>query len=238
MVRLTWLGHSSVCFQTQQTMSLCDPISDPSLLSEIPPLPEPPKAIFVSHEHWDHFHPDTISQVAADKTIIYGPKEVIDLLKEDERLCHLCSRAVEPGEMIDIGDIACEIVEASEGIAFIFTFKRDDIVAFFMGDSVLLEPMKSIQTDIVFFPMWPFKDPKCGPELAEFLKSSISIPMHFHHDLTAKQNFFIDKEKFASLIDPIGSVRSLPRGQAYDVWVSGTRVQLEPSASPPLRPAP
>ncbi len=229
MAQMIWFGHSCVGFRTEQTFCLCDPISDPDLLSEIPPLETPPKGIFVSHEHWDHFHPETISQVAAERTIIYGPKDVIDLLQTDNRLSHLCARAVEPGQMIDIGDVACEVFSASEGVAYVFTFKRDDIVVFFMGDSVLLEPMKSIEADIVFFPMWPFKDPKRGRELSDFLKSSISIPMHFHQEPSAKQNFFIDMAKFASLTDPIGTVRALSRGQDYDVWVSGAKVRLEPS---------
>jgi len=230
VVYLTWFGHSSVRFETARTSCLCDPISDPDLLSEIPPLETPPKAIFVSHEHWDHFHPETIRQVAGEATIIYGPKEVIDLAKKDERLSGLCKRAVEPGDAIDIGDVACEVVSASEGIAYVLTFKRDDIVVLFMGDSVLLEPMKSIKADLVFFPMWPFKDPRSGRELADFLKSSISIPMHYHHDASAKQNFFIDKEKFAALTDPIGTVRPLSRGQGYDVWVRGPKVLLEPAS--------
>jgi len=110
-------------------------------------------------------------------------------------------------------------------VAFVFTFKRDDIVVFFMGDSVLLKPMKDIQADVVFFPMWPFKNPESGRELAGFLESSISIPMHYHHEPSAKQNFFT----FASLADPIGTVRTLSRGQGYDLWVSGAKVRLEPS---------
>lgn len=229
VVHLTWFGHSCVRFQTARTYCLCDPISDPGLLSQIPPLEAPPRAIFVSHEHWDHFHPETIRQASGEATIIYAPREVIDLAAKDERLSGLCKRAVEPGDAIDMGDVACEVVSASEGVAYVLTFKIDDIVVLFMGDSVLLEPMISIKVDIVFFPMWPFKDPRSGRELADFLKSCISIPMHYHHDARASQNFFIAPERFASLTAPIGTVRPLSRGERYQVWVHGTKVQLEPA---------
>jgi len=105
MIKLTWFGHSCVGFRTKRTFCLCDPISDPDLVSEMPSLETSPKGIFVSHDHWDHFHPETIGKVAGERTIIYGPKEVIDLLQTDSRLSHLCARAVEPGQIIDIGDV-------------------------------------------------------------------------------------------------------------------------------------
>lgn len=200
-------------------------------MSEIPPLEAPARAIFVSHEHWDHFHPDTIEAVADCGTIVYGPEQVINSLKADERLEHLRSRPVEAGEMLDLGDIACEVFAASEGVCFVFTFKKDDIIVFFMGDSVLLEPIEAIEADVVFFPVWPFGDARSGQKLASFLRSSISVPMHFHHDTSAKTNFFVDKGELDRLNERIGTLEVLSRGQEYDVRVRGTKVRLKPLAA-------
>ncbi|MBN1593943.1 MAG: MBL fold metallo-hydrolase [Candidatus Coatesbacteria bacterium] len=231
MVQLSWFGHSTVFFRNRNCSCICDPISDQSILSSVPTLESEPRAAFVSHKHWDHFHPETISDIAAEGMMLYAPEDVVDVAQADERLSRLRLRAVQPGDMVDLGGIACEVLEASEGVAYAFTFKRDNIVIIFMGDSVLLEPMKSIRSDIVFFPLWPFKDPEHADELREFLRVNVAIPMHFHHDPSARQNFFIGEEEFKELMDSIGTARVLTRREKYEAYIRSTRLCLDPLPS-------
>lgn len=233
MVLVTWFGHSSVAFETQQDLYLCDPISDPSLCSDLPELAQPPRAIFVSHKHWDHFSPETLALIAGEETCLFAPKAVIDVAEADDKLAHLTMRPIEPGDAVDLGDVVCEVFEASEGVGYVLTFKRDDIVAFVMGDSTLLEPMEDIETDLTFFPMWALQNAENGSALSEFLNLSISIPVHYHHDRSARSNFFLHPDEFARLTEPLETIKVLKRGCHYEVRVSDGKVLIDriPSTS-------
>lgn len=227
MVLISWFGHSCVGFQTQRSLYLCDPISDLGLCCEIRELTQQPKAIFISHEHRDHFSPETISRVGSEGTFLFAPSSVTGPAKSDERFDRLSVRGVEPGDAIELGDVACEVFEASEGVAYVLTFKEDDIVAFFMGDSVLLEPMKDIEADLTFFPVWALRRTENAPALSEFLNLSISIPVHYHHDRSAKSNFFVHPGEFARLTEPIETIKVLKRAQYYNVRVSDGKVLID-----------
>ena len=229
MVLVTWWGHSSLEFRTESNRILCDPIDDRSLCSQIGETSVAPNAIFVSHSHWDHYSPSTLSRLASESTILFGAEGDVDFSLLPGSMGSVETRLLQAGDVVDLGDTAVEVFVSSEGVSYLFTFKKEDLVAFFMGDSLVLQPMKAIQADFVFFPFWLLKNERAAPALHVFLENVLSVPVHFHRDPEARPNFYVSDDEFARLTEEISHMLELPRGEPHCLCVDGSKVAVRQS---------
>jgi len=229
VVGITWFGHSAVGFKTERSRYLCDPISDERLVCTIPEAEGPARAVFVSHSHWDHLSLETLEQVSDSETLLFAPFVVLQRLESSQKLSRLAAREVNPTDLIDLGDTAVEVVEASEGVSFLFTFKADEVTALFMGDSVVTDAMGGVDADLIFFPMWALKQPSYKDRLCNFLSQSLAIPIHFHHSPDAMSNFYLDPTQFEELTRHIARLHVLPRGEEQQLWFQGETLCIGPA---------
>ena len=83
-LEITFLHHSSLIFNYAGFYIYIDPVSD--FKHNIVDFNDFPKAdvIIITHEHWDHFNPQTISLLKKAGTRIIANQRVVDMLKEGE----------------------------------------------------------------------------------------------------------------------------------------------------------
>jgi L-ascorbate metabolism protein UlaG (beta-lactamase superfamily) len=183
-------------------------------------------AIFISHDHWDHFDSETILRLLSSDTRIYCPEKVCNLLyhrmtfevRSPANFEELKKRVipVTMGEIIDLYEIKIKCIDASEGISYLFLFGDKKIL--FMGDSVATNEMIAEQPDIVLFPVWVVKGEEAKPkDFLELAKGSRCIPMHYHRNPDALPNFYVSPEDFQNLLKMNVDMEILERNKPYQL---------------------
>lgn len=184
------------------------------------------RAIFISHDHWDHFDCETILKLLFSDTRIYCPEKVCNSLyhrmtfeaKSQDNLEELKKRIlpVTMGEIIDLYEIKIKCIRASEGISYLFLCGEKKIL--FMGDSVATTEMIGEKPDIVLFPVWAVKGGEAKPKtFLELAKGSRCIPMHYHRNPDALPNFYVSSEDFQDLLRTNEDMEILERNKPYQI---------------------
>jgi L-ascorbate metabolism protein UlaG (beta-lactamase superfamily) len=148
ILNMTWFGHSCFRIIIGDTVLFFDPVRKNSLLNTTfePEKEKNPKAIFISHEHWDHCDPDTVLSLCSDSTKIYGPSSIenplvhemtfnmkdLEELKKASRNISI----VKPNDLLDLIDIKIKCLAAQEGLSYLLLMGDKRIL--FMGDSPAL----------------------------------------------------------------------------------------------------
>ncbi|MCA1777304.1 MAG: MBL fold metallo-hydrolase [Loktanella sp.] len=70
--------HASIVFETPAGVIYVDPVGDAEAYADFPA----PNLVIITHEHGDHFDPDTLAAVAPDAPMITNPA-VFDMLPDD-----------------------------------------------------------------------------------------------------------------------------------------------------------
>ena len=174
---LEWFGHSCFSIEVCDTVYYFDPVRVNDMLgtSLSPGKKEAASAIFVSHEHWDHYDADTILALCSSGTKIYCPQPVASLLS-----CRMTFEAagleglrtlvekivpVKKGDTIELEGPVIECLEASEGLSYLIVHEGGKML--FMGDSVATGQMIDEGPDVILFPIWAVKGE--GAKMEEFL---------------------------------------------------------------------
>jgi L-ascorbate metabolism protein UlaG (beta-lactamase superfamily) len=183
-------------------------------------------AVFISHDHWDHFDSGTIMELLSPSTRIYCPENVCSSLyhemtfeaKSPDNFEELKKRVfpVTNDEIIDLYEIKIKCIKASEGISYLFLFGEKKIL--FMGDSVATNEMISEEPDITLFPVWAVKGEEAKPkDFLELAKRGINIPMHYHGNPDALSNFYVPPEDFQELLNMNVDMEVLERNKPYQI---------------------
>ena len=227
-IMLEWFGHSSFKIEVDETSLYFDPMpTNYSLGTTLDPSKEAKvSAIFVSHEHWDHFDAGCLLALSSNSAKIYCPKSVVsplitrmgfavstekDLQKLKERISQ-----VQKGDIVKISDIQIKCLEASEGLSFLVL--HNDKKVLFMGDSVATREMIEEKPDVVLFPVWAVKGVEA--KLEEFLdlaKSSLCIPMHYHTTPDGFPPCYNDPLKFKELLGKNVNMKILEKNKPYQI---------------------
>ncbi|MFH0816266.1 MAG: MBL fold metallo-hydrolase [Methanobacteriota archaeon] len=200
-VRIMWFGHSCLKMQTGNTSLYLDPVRENHLLRTTlnPRKERKASAIFISHEHWDHFDSNTVMALSNDSTTICCPRTVGEPLslamsfeaKDIDGLRKLFKRMrpCNVGDSVDIAGVQVRVLQATEGLAFLIIYNGKKIL--FMGDSIATKAMIKEAPDIVFFPVWAIIGKEAN--LDSFLKlgeGATCIPIHFHNSKKSFPNFY------------------------------------------------
>jgi L-ascorbate metabolism protein UlaG (beta-lactamase superfamily) len=183
-------------------------------------------AIFISHDHWDHFDCEAILMLLSSNANIYCPDVVANSLyhkmsfeaKTPDDFKELKKRVlpVTRDEIIDLYDIKIKCMGASEGISYLFLFGEKKIL--FMGDSVATTEMIAEKPDIVLFPVWAVKGEEAKPKaFLELAKGRRCIPMHYHRNPDALPNFYVSPEDFQDLLKMNVDMELLERNKPYQI---------------------
>jgi L-ascorbate metabolism protein UlaG (beta-lactamase superfamily) len=121
-VELTWLGQSSYVLRAAAAALLVDPFLSPHDDRLVPP-PDRPEAfagvdaVLITHEHIDHFDPDTCREIAdaAPEMPFTAPRPITDQLigagVGSERITPM-----QPGDRAEIGAAGVTAVPACHGV--------------------------------------------------------------------------------------------------------------------------
>lgn len=210
-IRLEWFGHSVIKIQIHDKILFFDPIRKNKLLeTSLEPITcNNVSAIFISHDHWDHFDADTIISLSSPKTRVYCPFSVASLLShrlsfeaDDMKSLQKLTELIFPIQVnttIEIDGVKIVCLEATEGISFLIKHNQKKIL--FMGDSIATQRMIKEKPDIIIFPVWAVEGEEA--DLDSFIKladEGMCIPIHYHNNPDALPNFFIKSDKLRELL--------------------------------------
>ncbi|MCK5615714.1 MBL fold metallo-hydrolase [Candidatus Pacearchaeota archaeon] len=173
-VKITWLGHASFLFEGLGKMVYVDPYK----VSH----GEKADLILVTHGHYDHCDPASISAISKEDTIIVGPKGVKDKIQSTEE--------IKVGNLVEKNGIQILAVPAhnldkpfhpqGDGVGFVF--KVGDKRIYHAGDTDHIPEMDDLgEIDVALLPVGGTytMDAREAAEIANTIKARLTIPMHW-----------------------------------------------------------
>ncbi len=225
---LKWYGHSCFKVRFDKRSYFLDPIRR-NIMLETTLYPDGENevcAIFISHDHWEHFDWETVLKLSSASTNIYCPvvvaislyhkmsfeaKKIEEFKEQKKRVFPL-----EMGEIIELNKVKVKCIRASEGISYLFLFGKKKLL--FMGDSVATDEMIYEKPDVVLFPVWAVKGGEANlKKFKELARESRCIPMHYHRNPDALPNFYISSEDFQDLSNMNVNMEILERNKPYQI---------------------
>lgn len=146
--------------------------------------------IFITHEHYDHFEPDSIAKVKKEGTLLVAPesmkKKVLSESGMSSDKCLFCR----PGETYEQGGLVIETVPAYNKLKPFhlkgkkwhgYVVEMDNIRYYVSGDTDVNEDIKKVQCDVAMLPIGGHftMDKKQAAEYAAKLKPKAVIPTHY-----------------------------------------------------------
>jgi len=171
---VTWLGHSGIRISGDKIIYF-----DPFKINAGPAA----AIILITHDHYDHFDPESISKITKSDTIIVGTENVCRRLNQ-------AGRPVRPGDQINIGNILIEAVPSynigkkyhpreNQNVGYILHLP--DAIYYHAGDTDRIPEMKKIRTDIAFLPVSGTftMDAAEAAAATDDIQPRIAIPIHW-----------------------------------------------------------
>lgn len=174
--QLRWLGHDGFQLSNGTTALYVDPFK----------VGEGKKAdyILITHEHYDHFDPDSIGQIRNINTVIIGPESVTTQLDE-------MAIAMEPGEQYEVPTLTVRAVAAyntnkkfhpKEEQKLGFIIEIDGVRIYHAGDTDLIPEMGELgPIDLALVPVSGtyVMTADEAAEAVKLIKPKVTIPMHY-----------------------------------------------------------
>jgi len=171
---VTWLGHSSIRIIGVKTLYI-----DPFRIESGPPA----DIILITHEHYDHFDPGSISKIRTPETIVIAPLNIIRQLSGATRL-------IKPGEQIIIDSIIIRAVPSynigkryhpreNQNVGYII--ETNQLTYYHAGDTDLIPEIKKIQADVIFLPVGGTftMDAAEAAQAAQEIRPQVAVPIHW-----------------------------------------------------------
>jgi L-ascorbate metabolism protein UlaG (beta-lactamase superfamily) len=179
---IRWLGHASFLIENDRNIYI-DPYDVSAEVAKDLPRAD---IILVTHDHRDHFCPESIKRLSDPSTILVS----IEVLTEDlpDAIKHF--RTVSPGDTLTVQGIGIEAVPAynigkdfhpkDKGyLGFIIHLARRTV--YHAGDTDLIPEMGHIVADVALLPVGGkyTMDAVEAAEAADILRPQVAIPMHW-----------------------------------------------------------
>lgn len=143
--------------------------------------------IFITHEHFDHFQPESIAKVKNDKTVIVAPASMEKQIKAGIDNIEF----MEPGSSYELLGLQVETVPAYNGITKPFhtknkrwqgyVVKMDGIMYYITGDTDVNEDILKVKCDVALVPVGGkyTMDKKQAADYVLEIKPKAVIPTHY-----------------------------------------------------------
>lgn len=146
--------------------------------------------IFITHEHYDHFEPESIAKVKCEKTFLIAPESMKKKVLDEAGILQDKCLFYGPGETHEAGSVVIETVPAynklkpfhPRGKRWLgYAVKMDNICYYISGDTDVHEDMRKVQCDVALIPIGGFytMDRKQAAEYIAALKPKAVIPTHY-----------------------------------------------------------
>ncbi len=178
---LHWLGHSGFRLEGLKTIYF-DPcqVSRDSVKADI---------ILVTHEHDDHYSPETLKLISSKNTVIVTDRAVARKI-EDTKLVYRDIKALSPGDDIDVYSVKINAVASyntnkhfhsrnSKKLGFIVM--TDGLRIYHAGDTDIIPEMKGYECDIALLPVSGIyvMSAEEAAQAVLTIKPKLAIPMHY-----------------------------------------------------------
>lgn len=158
--------------------------------------------IFITHEHYDHFEPESIVKVKKESSFLVAPesmkKKVLSSAAAKEEQCLF----YKPNEVHKTGDIAIKTVPAyniwkpfhPKGKRWLgYAVTMDNVCYYISGDTDVNEDIRKVRCDVALVPIGGFytMDKKQAAEYIANLEPKAVIPTHYG-DIVGKKTDGMD----------------------------------------------
>ena len=165
-------------------------------------------AIFITHDHYDHYSEEDIDKVVKKGTIIVAPEDLLTkLLKKGFERDNMV--LVTPNQKYTVKGIEFQTIpaynvnkqfhpKANEWVGYVL--KIDGVTYYIAGDTDITEENKKVKCDVAFVPVGGTftMDYKEAAELINEIKPKIAVPTHYGSIVGEKS----DGVSFSKLVSP------------------------------------
>lgn len=165
-------------------------------------------AIFITHDHYDHYSEEDIDKVVKKGTIIVAPEDLLTkLLKKGFERDNMV--LVTPNQKYTVKGIEFQTIpaynvnkqfhpKANEWVGYVL--KIEGVTYYIAGDTDITEENKKVKCDVVFVPVGGTftMDYKEAAELINEIKPKIAVPTHYGSIVGEKS----DGVSFSKLVSP------------------------------------
>ena len=163
--------------------------------------------ICVTHEHYDHFDPESIGKIRKPGTVFIGPAALEKQLKKVAEADEV--RLLTPGEELDLGDISIAGLPSFNKLKPFHPKKKqwlgyllsmDGIRYYVAGDTDAVEALSDVSCDVAMVPIggtYTMTAPEAAG-LINRIRPSAAIPTHYG-SIVGKPG---DADTFRGLVDP------------------------------------
>ena len=187
---LTWLGHSSFRIAGKKIIYI-DPFQVKAGI--------PADLILVTHDHYDHFDRNSITNIKKNDTIFVAPASVCRQISGD-------TRPVRPGAQMNFDSVTIKAVPAynigkkfhpRENQFVGYIIHADNIIYYHAGDTDLIPEMQDIRADVALLPIGGTytMDVIEAAQATKIIHPQVAVPMHWG----TVSGSHADAEKFAQL---------------------------------------
>ena len=146
--------------------------------------------IFITHEHYDHFEPDSIGKIKKENTILVAPESMKKKVLSESGIAADKCVFYQPGETHELESVKVETIPAYNKLkpfhpkakkwqGYIVTM--DDVRYYVAGDTDVNEDIKKVQCDVALIPIGGHytMDKKQAADYIADLKPKAVIPTHY-----------------------------------------------------------
>ena len=146
--------------------------------------------VFITHEHYDHYQPESISKIEKDGTVLVAPMSMKDLVLRSSGFTEEKCVFLLPGEKEKIDEITVEAVgaynklkpfhmKAKGWLGYVVTM--DGTRYFVAGDTDPNEDNRKVKCDVALIPIGGHytMDKKHGADFVANLKPKAVVPTHY-----------------------------------------------------------
>lgn len=165
---------------------------------EMEVAPHDASFIMITHDHYDHFDPESIKKVAKDDSVLVVPEKMAGKAKELSSFVGK-TETVTPGTENNIDGLFFETVPAyntikpfhpksAEWVGYLLTV--DDKRIYIAGDTDATKEAMAVKCDIALVPVGGTftMDAKKAAELINAIKPEVAIPVHYGSVVGSKED--------------------------------------------------
>lgn len=146
--------------------------------------------IFITHEHYDHFEPDSIAKIKKEGTVLICPESMKKKALSESGIASGQCVFYGPDETHQLQEIVIETVPAYNKLKPFhpkirkwqgYVVKMDDVRYYVSGDTDVSEDIKKVQCDVALIPIGGHytMDKKQAADYIAQLRPKAVIPTHY-----------------------------------------------------------
>ena len=190
-LEITFLGHGTLMFTFGAIVIHVDPVSDMADYANLPKA----DIILVTHEHFDHFEPQTIGMLSKEGSVVVGTETCAQQVTncrvmkngDVETIQGLKIEAVPAYNLVHMRSPGAPFHPQGAGNGYVISF--NDKRVYIAADTENIPEMKELKDiDVAFLPMnLPYTmTPEMVADAAGMFKPKILYPYHFGDTDTSK----------------------------------------------------